>query len=83
LPENAELLDGAAALPRDSLTNHYRYEYSSSSGPCKFKCKTGFNWNDTTKKCDASTTGSYCSSMSYNPAWMKDTYVGANWLYNG
>lgn len=83
LPENAQLWDGAAALPRDSLTNHYRYEYSSSSGPCKFKCKDNFTWNSTTNRCEWNTTGSNCSSMPYNPAWMKDGYVGANWLSNG
>lgn len=51
------------------------YSATPSETECKFKCKTNYNWNSSTLKCDAATKLGNCSSKPANTVWNDD---GAN-----
>ena len=81
LPTNAQWNTASSITQNWSSANGWQpstigtYSAAPSETECKFKCKTNYNWNSSTLKCDAATKLGNCSSKPANTVWNDD---GAN-----
>ena len=93
-PENAvwntvseyiQTWDGSDWIPAASNAT---YNTNASTSECRFKCDTNYNWNDSTKKCDAATQQAGCSAKPANSLWndggangmFMQTWNGSAWI---
>ena len=84
LPTNAEwntvstitqTWDGNAWTPSNVGT----YNITQSLTECRFECKTNYNWNSSTSKCNAATRSTKCTKLPANASWCGSSTITQTW----
>ncbi len=92
LPNNAEWNTASSITQTWSGSEWFpttdgTFNEEESVSECRFKCKTNYDWNESTSTCDAATQQANCSSKPENTVWndngnngkFTQTWSGSAW----